>query len=205
MKPIHPYRGAKADPHGPGCFSRPLRFFRCSDEVIDAFVVVVKVFLPMLLTILRGTALCRRREYTFNYFQYQDIVGCCDVVWWWFFTPDGAYDSVWDSVRPMTGKFFYYFQYHEDVGCVCMLNFRFSSNVEICPDNYNYSRLKLKDKFRSEKWELCLYGDKTIQVVCAHVQFLVSVTCPLCYDRAWGPDVQITAEVSAAAVHGVTG
>ena len=30
--------------------------------------------------------------------------GClrCDVVWWWFFTPDGSYDSVWDSVMPMT-------------------------------------------------------------------------------------------------------
>ena len=39
------------------------------------------------------------------------------------FTPDGAYDSVWDSVRPMTGKFFInYFQYQEVVGCVCMLN-----------------------------------------------------------------------------------
>ena len=25
--------------------------------------------------------------------------GClrCDVMWWWFFTPDGSYDSVWDS------------------------------------------------------------------------------------------------------------
>ena len=27
---LHPSRGAKADPHGPGCFSRPRRFFRCS-------------------------------------------------------------------------------------------------------------------------------------------------------------------------------
>ena len=36
------------------------------------------------------------------------------------FTRDGAYDSVWDSVRPMTVKFFVnYFQYQEDVGCVC--------------------------------------------------------------------------------------
>ena len=40
------------------------------------------------------------------------------------FTPDGAYDSVWDSVKPMTGKFFFNsFQYQEFVGCVCMLNF----------------------------------------------------------------------------------
>ena len=39
------------------------------------------------------------------------------------FTRDGACDFVWDSVRPMTGKYtFIYFQYQEDVGCVCMLN-----------------------------------------------------------------------------------
>ena len=32
--------------------------------------------------------------------------GClrCDVVWWWSFSPDGAYDSVWDSVKQMTGN-----------------------------------------------------------------------------------------------------
>ena len=53
---------------------------------------------------------------------------------------DGAYDSVWDSVRPMIGKYIInYFQYQEDVGCVCMLNGWFSSNDDICPDNYNYS------------------------------------------------------------------
>ena len=40
----------------------------------------------------------------------------------------------------MTGKYIvYYFQYQEVVGCVCMLNFLFSSNDDICPDNYNYS------------------------------------------------------------------
>ena len=62
------------------------------------------------------------------------------------FTPGGAYDSVWDSVNPMTGNYFFnYFQYQEFVGCVCMLNFWFSSNDEFCPDNYNYSRFKLKD------------------------------------------------------------
>ena len=27
-----------------------------------------------------------------------------DVVWWRSFSPDGAYDSVWDSVKPMTGN-----------------------------------------------------------------------------------------------------
>ena len=45
------------------------------------------------------------------------------------FPPDGAYDSIWDSVRPMTGKFaFNSFQYQEFVGCICMLNYWFSSN-----------------------------------------------------------------------------
>ena len=46
-------------------------------------------------------------------------MSCCGG----FFTPDGAYDSVWDRVKPMTGKYFFnYFQYQEFVGCVCMLN-----------------------------------------------------------------------------------
>ena len=76
------------------------------------------------------------------------------------------YDSVWDSVRLMTGKYFvYYFQYQEDVGCVGLLNGWFSSNDDICPDNYNYSRFKLKDKCRSEKWVVYLYGDLTIKVM----------------------------------------
>ena len=66
----------------------------------------------------------------------------------------------------MTGKYIvYYFQYQEDVGCVCMLNCWFSSNDDICPDNNNYSRFKLKDKCRSENWEVYLYGDMTIKVM----------------------------------------
>ena len=56
------------------------------------------------------------------------------------FPPDGTYDSVWDSVRLMTGKYTVnYFQYQEDVGCVCMLNDWFSCYDEICADNYNLS------------------------------------------------------------------
>ena len=37
------------------------------------------------------------------------------------FTPDGAYDSLWDSVKPMKRKYtINYFQYQEDVGaCTC--------------------------------------------------------------------------------------
>ena len=38
------------------------------------------------------------------------------------FTPDGAYDSLWNSVKPMTGAHtINYSQCQEDVGCVCML------------------------------------------------------------------------------------
>ena len=97
-----------------------------------------------------------------------------------FFTPDGAYDSALDSVCRLLEIFFFnYFQYQEFVGCVCMLNYWFSSNDEICPDNHNYFRFKLKDKCRSERWELYLYGDMTIQVVRAQVQFLDSGDMPV--------------------------
>ena len=40
----------------------------------------------------------------------------------------------------------------------------FSSNDEICADNYNYFRFKLKGKGSSEMWEVYLYSDKTIKV-----------------------------------------
>ena len=88
---------------------------------------------------------------------------------------DGAYYSIWDSVRPMTGKYITYsFQYQGFVACICMLNFWFSSNVEICADNYIYFRftlqacvavssgrcictvfpVQLDGQCRSEKWEV---------------------------------------------------
>ena len=80
----------------------------------------------------------------------------------------------------MSGNYFFnYFQYQEFFGCVCMLNYWFCSNDDICPDNCNYSRITLKDKCRSEKWEVYLYGDMTILVERAQVQFLDCVTCPL--------------------------
>ena len=48
----------------------------------------------------------------------------------------GAYDSLWDSVKPMTRDYIInYFQYQEDVECVCMLNDWTRSNDEICADN----------------------------------------------------------------------
>ena len=75
--------------------------------------------------------------------------------------------------------FFVYFQYQQVVGCICMLNYWFSSNDVICADNYIYFRFTLQDMCRSEKWELYLHGDKTIQVVCAHVQFLASGYMPV--------------------------
>ena len=82
-----------------------------------------------------------------------------------FCSPDGAYDSVWDRVQPMTGKFaFNSFQYQGFVRCICMLNYWFSSNDEIYADNYNYSRFKLEDMCRCENWELYLCGVMTIKV-----------------------------------------
>ena len=72
-------------------------------------------------------------------------------------TPDGAYDSAWYSVRPRTGKYFVnYFQYQEFVECICMLNYWFSSNDEICADNYIFSLFMLKDMCRSEKWRVVI-------------------------------------------------
>ena len=77
---------------------------------------------------------------------------------------DGAYDSVWDRVQPMTGKYFVnYFQYQEFAGCVCMLNFWFSSNYTICADNYFFP-VQVEGKGRSEQWEVFLFCDKTIKV-----------------------------------------
>ena len=84
------------------------------------------------------------------------------------FTPDGAYDSVWDCETDDWKFFFNYFQYQEFVGCVCMLNYWFSSNDDICPDNYNYSRFKLKDKCRSEKWEVFLQCDMPVVAMTGH-------------------------------------
>ena len=68
-----------------------------------------------------------------------------------------------------------------------MLNYWFSSNDDICPDNYFYSRFKLKDKCRSEKWALYLLDTGVAHARC-------------CEDRAWGQDVQKTADFSAVAV-----
>ena len=60
-----------------------------------------------------------------------------------------------------------------------MLNGWLRSNDEICADYYIYSRFKLEDMCRSENWEVYLYGDMTIKVERAQVQFLVSGDMPV--------------------------
>ena len=90
------------------------------------------------------------------------------------FSPDGAYDSALDSVVPMKGNTpSITSSTLVDVGCVRMLNFWFSSIDEICPYNYNYSQFMLKDKCRSEKWEVYLFG----QVV--DMPAVVNDRCPM--------------------------
>ena len=51
------------------------------------------------------------------------------------FILDGAHDSLWDNVKPMTGKYtINCFQYQEDVRCVCILNdWIISSNRKFAP------------------------------------------------------------------------
>ena len=102
-----------------------------------------------------GTAFCRRGEI---HSHLLPVPRRCrvrrDVVWWWFYSL-WCLRSVWNSVKPMTGKFFL-FPVPRVVVCVCMLNGWFSSNDEICAANFIYFRFKLKDKCRSAKWEVYL-------------------------------------------------
>ena len=50
------------------------------------------------------------------------------------FSPDDAYDSAWNSVEPMKGKYtIYYFQYQDDVGCVCMHNDASAASTVFAP------------------------------------------------------------------------
>ena len=53
------------------------------------------------------------------------------------------------------------------------------------PDNYNYSWFKLKDKCRSEKWKLYLYGGKTIMVDRDRVEVLLRVCLALVLHPTW--------------------
>ena len=66
------------------------------------------------------------------------------------FSPDGAYEYAWDSVKPMKGKYtIIYFQYQDVVGCVCMLKDWISSCCVFCADNHNSFQSKLKGMGRS--------------------------------------------------------
>ena len=109
------------------------------------------------------------------------------------FSPDGAYDSLWDSVKLTKGKYaINCFQYQEDVGCVCVLNDWISSNDEICADNCNYFRFKLKGNGRSEFWEVYLYGVRTINVDRDRTQVLPRrVSPPSIGDVGFGPSPKL--------------
>ena len=99
-------------------------------------------------------------------------------------------------MKPVSGKYFFnYFQYQEVVGCICMLNYCFSSYDGYCPDNYNYSRFKLTVQCRSEKWELYLYGDMTIIVDRGRVDVLPRGVPALVLHPTWQ---RITPSMSCA-------
>ena len=70
----------------------------------------------------------------------------------WSFTPDGTFDSVWDYVMLMIGRYTIFisctkgtFEY------VCMLNDWDCSFDEIFADNFNSSQFRLNGKCRSGK------------------------------------------------------
>ena len=131
-----------------------------------------------------------------------------------FCSPGGTYDSVWDSVKPVTGNSSYYFQYHGFVGCICMLNFWFSSFDEFCADNYIFSLFMSKDMCRSVKWELYLYGDITIKVDrdCVEVlprsvpppRFFIQTPSMLCLpsERGMGMSMPLAVPASSAKYSG---
>ena len=89
-------------------------------------------------------------KYTINYLQYQGVRCVAMSCGGESFSPDGAYDFAWDSVKPMKGKYtINYIQYQDVVECVCMLKDWFSSIDDICADNHNYFQFKLKGNGRS--------------------------------------------------------
>ena len=80
---------------------------------------------------------------------------------------------------PLAGKYlFNYFQFQWSLGGM-HAEFLVQQLRRYLPSYYNFSWFKLKDKCRSVKLEVYLYGDMTIQVVRAHVQFLVSCHMPV--------------------------
>jgi len=88
-------------------------------------------------------------------------------------TFDGLWEDWWADAERMTGVFTVnYFKYTDT--CFCMFNDWLSGQTQICADNYNYFRFRLKGgRFWSrvfETWEVYVYGDGTIRVVVNDVE-----------------------------------
>ena len=66
--------------------------------------LVATVFLPMMLMILRGTALCRRREIHYQFLPVPRRCWCVAMSSGGESSPDDAYDSAWDSVMLTKGN-----------------------------------------------------------------------------------------------------
>ena len=92
--------------------------------------VVVKVSsLVMLTVVVHATALCRITP-SISFCTKESFVQCSVGE---SFSPGGAYEFAWDSVKPMKGyTLLYYFQYQDVVGCVCMLKDWISSCCVFC-------------------------------------------------------------------------
>ena len=103
------------------------------------------------------------------------------IVWWWMF-PGGAYDSVWDSVLPMTGIFLY-FQFQWTLG-VLHAEWLVPQQRRCLPRQL-FSRFKLQDKCRCEKWEVFLYGVLAIKVDRDSVECCPGVCLRLGFHPTW--------------------
>ena len=70
---------------------------------------------------LRYSSYCRSQSLGWKYHRLWGF--CVALPSGWSFTLDGTYDSVWDCVMPMIGRYtILYFLYHGDVEYVCLLN-----------------------------------------------------------------------------------
>ena len=120
-----------------------------------------------------------------------------------YFSPDGAYDFAWDSVKPMKGTYTINFIQYPFVECVCKLNDWISCNDDVCADNYNFFRFKLQDKCCSEKWELYLYSDMTIKVDRDSVEVLPRGVPPPRFFTLLGNGSQTIFELCLPSVRGM--
>ena len=89
-------------------------------------------------------------KHTINVLQYQGVRCAAMSCGGERFSPAGAYDYAWDSVKPMKGKYtINYIQYLLDVGCVCLFKDWISCCCVFCADNHNYFQSNLKGMGRS--------------------------------------------------------